>query len=404
MIVAPINGLFRSLIEIFWIATIFFIWNTKLAIIAIILTIPIYFLAKKIGEVSKRKFGEISVINDDLNQYTLSILKNSKVIHTSKTYQKEIISASNFINDSYIKNKQLNKALSTLFPSIDFLKIIGTIIIFIQSYIMAKEGLMSVGDIMIAYIYVQRFFNPIVGMSRYFESISKADKSLTRLFEIDDFNYQGNQDAKLHLTKPPLIEFINLSTNYGKRNIFQNITTSIEPGSLILLKSQSGKGKSTIINILLSLKSEYKGEILINKVESKLYDISDFSIAFQESPLFNRGFFENVTYGNPEIDSVTLNETIDLLGLKNLILDKNFIIEHESKNISGGEKRRISFLRSILKNSFLYIFDEPTRELDLTYSKVVVDLILQKKGQATIIISTYDNIFDNVVDKIIYLD
>ena len=103
MIVAPINGLFRSLIEIFWIATIFFIWNTKLAIIAIILTIPIYFLAKKIGEVSKRKFGEISVINDDLNQYTLSILKNSKVIHTSKTYQKEIISASNFINDSYIK-------------------------------------------------------------------------------------------------------------------------------------------------------------------------------------------------------------------------------------------------------------------------------------------------------------
>ncbi len=178
---------------------------------------------------------------------------------------------------------------------------------------------------------------------------------------------------------------------------------NFESGRIYLLSGRSGKGKTTFINAMCGLREIDEGQIVVNGKYflNSLYGVSErIAYMFQDSILFDRSIKENICYPDAELSEECLR-LIEVFGM-------NKIVEREdeegalSKTLSGGEKKRLDFIRTVSKDVDMYIFDEPTNELDKSnVDKVLLELKnLKERGKIVIIVS-HDKRVSDVADSII---
>lgn len=199
------------------------------------------------------------------------------------------------------------------------------------------------------------------------------------------------------------LEVVNYKVALGKfKHIYHG---KFESGKIYLLTGQSGCGKTTFINALCGIRESKKGDILVNDKYhvNSLAPYSDkISYMFQDSMLFDRTIEENISYPNS-----TLNADAKYL-VKKFSIEKLLERESEGKNVrqilSGGEKKRIDFIRTLSKDADIYFFDEPTNDLDKTNVEKVIQEIkkLKTKNKICIIVS-HDKRINTIVDEIVEL-
>lgn len=167
------------------------------------------------------------------------------------------------------------------------------------------------------------------------------------------------------------IEFRNVSFSYSseknKNKIIDNLSFIIYPGSKVGFVGSSGCGKSTIIQLLLRFYEPNEGEIFLDEINIKDFEVNElrdyFSGVFQEPDLFERSIYENIKYGN-------LNATDEQIVAVALITQIPLMLLDKSNNqnimqISGGQKQKIALARCLLKERKVYFFDEATSALDI---------------------------------------
>lgn len=171
------------------------------------------------------------------------------------------------------------------------------------------------------------------------------------------------------ITAPPKVEYRNVSFGFqSEQMLIENFSVTLEAGSHTLITGPSGCGKSTLANLLLRYDDVLKGEILIDG--RKLLEIGDFSsfssVSRQEAILFSDSFRENLTLGNPDICDEEVFTLLKKVGLEKWAdkssLDKS--VEAQGENLSGGEKKRLSLVRTLLHKTPLIILDEPLANID----------------------------------------
>ncbi len=197
------------------------------------------------------------------------------------------------------------------------------------------------------------------------------------------------------------IDIKNLNVKIGK---FEgNYNATFESGKIYQLSGRSGKGKTTFINALCGLREIEGGEVVINDKFhlTSLFDYSQkISYMFQDSILFDRSVKENICYPNSDFNE----ENKRLISLFNMekIVEREQTAGNTSDTLSGGEKKRIDFIRSMSKDADIYIFDEPTNELDKSNVEKVINEIknLKEKNKIAIIIS-HDKRISSIADEII---
>ena len=192
--------------------------------------------------------------------------------------------------------------------------------------------------------------------------------------------------------------FIRLG-NFEKR-----YNCAFSQGKIYLLVGQSGAGKTTLINAICGLREIEEGNLIINgkyKVKN-LYNYRDKVVyLFQDSILFDRSLKENIAYPDDNLNE-RAEELIDKFNIKKII---NRNVQTSIKNIlSGGEKKRVDLIRTLSKDKDIYLFDEPTNELDGENVKIALEEIrnVVNKNKIVILISHDDRCFE-IADEIIYL-
>ena len=181
----------------------------------------------------------------------------------------------------------------------------------------------------------------------------------TNFLDIDDLNEKIRGK----------IEFKNVSFIYpGKKKVkvLDNISFKILPGTKIGFVGLSGSGKSTILQLLLRFYEPNEGEILLDDINIKNYDLTllrDYiSGVFQDPDLFECSIIDNIRYGKLNATGVEIDEVVDIS-----CVPKSLIEEYNTQKISElspGEKQKIAIARCLLKDRKIMFFDEATSALD----------------------------------------
>jgi ABC-type multidrug transport system fused ATPase/permease subunit len=193
------------------------------------------------------------------------------------------------------------------------------------------------------------------------------------------------------------IEFKNVCFSYKNDSLLSCINFKINNGTFIGISGNSGKGKTTLINLLLGFLSPEKGDILFNgklreTAERRLF-WNKIAYVKQEPFIVHDSVLNNITLFENDIDRERLNNVTYATGLKAFIdqfpegIEK--IITEDGKNISGGQRQRIAIARALYKHADVIILDEPFNELDEASEMNLVHYFksLSETGKITILIT-----------------
>lgn len=198
------------------------------------------------------------------------------------------------------------------------------------------------------------------------------------------------------------VEMKNVSFTYnGGENVIRNLSFRISAGKSVALVGHNGAGKTTIIKLLLRLYDPTEGEILVNGINIKEYNLREyrnlFAAAFQDYKIFAGTVMENVIMGravnepkNAIADALkhagVYDKVMHLNSGINTILTKEF--DEEGAVLSGGEAQKIVVARAFANPAPVKIFDEPSSALDpIAEHELFENILEESRGHMTIYIS-----------------
>lgn len=207
-----------------------------------------------------------------------------------------------------------------------------------------------------------------------------------------------------------MITVEHIAKQFGERRVFTDFSITFETGKIYALIGDSGKGKTTLLNMLAKLETYDKGAITYKEQDLKHIKAHDYFRAELGYLFQNFGLLEN--------ESIKVNLDLGLIGKhlsrderKRLQLDalskvglEYLRLEQKIYSLSGGEAQRVALAKIILKDPPLILADEPTAALDETNTEELMNLLVEMKSDnRTIIIATHNKNVWQRADDIIRL-
>lgn len=192
------------------------------------------------------------------------------------------------------------------------------------------------------------------------------------------------------------IEFKDISFNYGKRRIFNNLNLKIKKNEKIALVGHSGCGKTTLVKLLYRFYDVDSGEILVDNQDIRGFKQEslreEMSVVPQEGFLFDDTVYNNISFSKPNASRSEVMGAIRFAQLDKIIKEfpnkEETIVGERGVKLSGGEKQRVSIARAILADKKILVLDEATSSLDSeTEHEIQKDLQKLMKGRTAIIIA-----------------
>lgn len=205
-----------------------------------------------------------------------------------------------------------------------------------------------------------------------------------------------------------MIKIKDLSIKFDQKVIFDHTDFTINKNEFVCIKGPSGSGKSTLLAVIgLLSKNIYNYEFNDVKIDKKNKEIirkENFAYIFQNDLLID---YFNV-YDNLVMPLKNLHVKVNKDDVENLAKQLNIfdLLYKNTKQLSGGEKQRVSIARAILCGKQIITADEPTGSLDPVNSKIVMDLLkqAQTKFHKTIILVTHSDLYDSYYDRIVNIE
>ena len=286
--------------------------------------------------------------------------------------------------------------------------------IIIYLCIQGKVAGIDVGIIYVVVSYIDKFFEPLGHILYHYENLQQGIVSIKRIEDLLQKKenieniYEGQTAEKLEGN----IRFKNVNFSYIEdKQILNNVTFSINKGEKVALIGQTGAGKTTIINLILGFYKINSGNILFDG--KNMDDISLESIRknvsfIQQNPyIFDDTIKKNVIVNDN--DNISDEKIIDILkqvGLYDKIKSfENGIYEKvKDSSFSKGEKQLLAFARAIAKETSIYIFDEPTSNVDIESEIQLKNVIDKLSKDSTVIIIAHRPATIENVDKILIVE
>ena len=398
--------IFRELIPTILSSLIFiFLIDYKIAIAVLIGYIFVFIITKIIITKLYSLKEKIVENEENMNKYLVRGFQELISFRINKKYKKEIEKCQNNINeivDSKVKITLVHEAFFTIFAVIVALIKIGVLI---YSLISNK---LSVGYIVALITLLGKAYEPIAIFN-----VIYVDYKLDKIAMNKYIDFLDLDDDKM-LTSGNNINFYDqkiimkdVKFKYNNNLTLNNINLEINHNEKIAIIGKSGCGKSTILKLLTGFLKPTSGDVYIGDTKlseinlNKFYDYIFY--LSQESPLFDGTLRENIIFDKKIPD----NEIIKILELLNLNefynkLENGLDSEIGEKGIlmSGGERQRIALARLFFDDSNIIVLDEATNALDNKNEKNVIDLLLNKLHNKTIIFVTHKvellKQFDNI--------
>ena len=277
-------------------------------------------------------------------------------------------------------------------------------------YVFSINISISLGSIYLVINYIQNCRTPLTEIFTELEEIQSSIMSLKRINKL--LKEQGKEDIEEGETTKNLkgdIEFENVCMQYEENKVLQGISFIIKEGNKVTIAGKTGVGKTTLANILMRLYPIKTGRILIggkNIQKIRIQDIrKNISYISQTPYILNDTLKNNIILGDKTITDEQIKIAAYEIGFEKVLnkFPKGLEEKIEKNKLSYGQLQMIAFLRAILHKANIYIFDEPTSNIDLKTEDRIQKLIDRIAKESTVIIIAHRKSTIENSDKIIYL-
>ena len=411
------QGLVSPMMLIFSIIMIFSI-SPALGIyvipVSIIIILSVIFIAKYTLPISEKQQASLDNINRILRE-------NITGLRVIRAFNNEHFQESRFqdVNQSY--KEQSGKLFKTIAvtPAL-FSLLLNTVIIAILWFGagLIETGSMQVG-IMVAFIeYVFHALFSLLMFANIFMMYPRAAVSAGRLQEVMDMPITvASPDPQVAITESDefgTLEFRDVDFAYpdASKPVLRNISFKTNPGETVAFIGSTGSGKSTIVKLIPRFYDVSKGQILIDGIDVRNYELnalrSKIGYTPQKALLFTGDIAENLRYGKFNADDLDLDRATNVAQASEFInrLETRYAthLDEGGANLSGGQKQRLSIARSIIADREIYIFDDSFSALDYKTDAAVCQALKDETQNATTIIVAQRVSSIIHADQIIVLD
>jgi ATP-binding cassette, subfamily C, bacterial CydC len=253
-------------------------------------------------------------------------------------------------------------------------------------------------------------FEAVQNLGNAFQQYEPSRESSDRFFSVVESRQIIAEPEKPEtVTDWNDISFRQVSFSYEAENItLNNVSFEISCFSKTAIVGPTGSGKSTIVNLMLRFWDPESGIISIgvsdirNLEADKLRSL--FAVVSQDAYIFNRTLRENLLIARPTATDDELTEVLTKVGLSSFANDLNLNAGNFGARLSGGERQLLALARALLKDAPIWIFDEPTANLDVKTERRILDAIWATAGHRTMIMITHRLLDMEKMDQIIVMN
>jgi ABC-type multidrug transport system fused ATPase/permease subunit len=384
-------------------------WRADLFVLLFLLLLPpVVLLANYI----RFKLRSIRESNRLVTQKTIQHLKESLSGYIeSNVYRKEDFFVKRYTNQQSLLNNNIavQQTLQGLTSRlIEIFAILGFFILIAINKL--STGTPAVSMLTIG-VFMAASYKIIPGIVKILNSTSQIK---TYRFTITDLQPAENQvPITDESEKIRSIVFDQVRFRYNGRYVLSNLNFEIQSGDFVGISAASGKGKTTIINLMLGLLKHHKGNILFNSERTNWIKrqgyLNRVSYVKQQSFIIHDTLLKNITLVDGDYNPTTLNEVIEFCGLESLIAQYpngiNELIKEDGKNISGGQRQRLMLARALYHDFDVLILDEAFSEMDEESENTILFKLkhLAQQGKMVILITHNTSSFD-LCNKVITME
>lgn len=358
-------------------------------------------------EMNKQETAASGKLTDSLINYeTVKYFCNEQ--HESNQYNSSLLAFEKASTRTQISLALLNLGQNAIFS-------VGLTAMMYMCAQAIMSGHATVGDMVLVNGLLFQLSIPLNFIGTVYRELRQAALDMEAMVQLSQVKPKvvDSPTARAFENKGGCIVFDRVSYSYdGSREILNDLSFEVEPGSVVAVVGSSGSGKSTVLRLLYRFFDVSAGRILIDGQD--LRDVTmrslrtNISVVPQDTVLFNDTLYYNILYGNlsasrEQVEEVCRQAQLDTF-IGNLPDGFNTMVGERGLKLSGGEKQRVAIARCLLKDSPIVLLDEATSSLDtVTEQSVQMALTSIAKSKTLVIIAHRLSTVQNA-DKILVLE
>ncbi|NBA85894.1 ATP-binding cassette domain-containing protein [Emticicia sp. CRIBPO] len=402
-----------DILQLILIIAVMFYTDWRLSLISLA-TVPLLLISTYVfKEKIKKSFNLVRNAVANLNTFVQEHLTGMSLVQIFNSEKTEFDKFEKINAKHRDENIRSILYYSVYYPVADVISALGTGLVVWYG---AKEILneqASYGTITAFIMFINQFFRPIRMIADRVNTLQMGVVSTSRILDILDSSDNKMEGGEVTRHIEGKVNFENVWFAYNNDNyVLKGITFEAKEGETIAFVGATGAGKSSIINLLPRFYDISKGEVLIDGVPVKEYNLQvlrkQIGMVLQDVFLFSDSIEYNITLGDESISREQVVEAAKLVGVHDFIMqlpgDYDYKVMERGATLSVGQRQLISFVRALVQNPKIMILDEATSSIDSESEEMIQNAIDKlMKGRTAIVIAHRLSTIQKA-DKIIVID
>lgn len=403
-----------DLLQLVVILGVMFYTDWRLTLVVLI-PMPLMIAATYIfKEAMKSAFQSVRLWVSNLNTFLQEHITGMNVIQYFAREDQEMRKFKSINAEHRNAHIRANWYFSIFFPVLEIIVAIATGLLVWYGSKQILADVISPGVVVAFIMYINMIFRPIRELIDKFNTLQMGMVSAERIFDVldtDEFTPNKGTYRPEHVNGE--ISFKNVWFAYNDEKwVLKDVTFHVKPGETLALVGATGAGKSSIINILSRFYEIQKGEILLDGVDIREYDLTflrqTIATVLQDVFLFSDTVLNNINLHNPHISFESIEDAAKKVGAYDFIMrlpgNFNYQVQERGSTLSAGQAQLISFIRALVHNPKILILDEATSSIDTETEELIQHAIENlMEGRTSIVIAHRLSTIQKA-DKIIVLD